>query len=50
MKNIVGLVQDYKANIPLAMLEVKYQIPIHQIIKILYSLIKEKELCKIGKL
>lgn len=41
MKNVVGLVQDYKANIPLHMLENKYKLPIHTIIKVLYAVMKK---------
>lgn len=38
MTNIIGLVADYKANVPLHMLEAKYKIPTHTIINVLHSL------------
>ncbi len=38
MKSLIGLVQDYKANIPLHMLANKYKVPIHTIIETLYEL------------
>jgi hypothetical protein len=42
--NLIGLAQDYKSNIPLEMLENKYKIPIHKIIKVLYAVtVEEKE-------
>jgi len=37
MTDIRPLIADYKANIPLHMLETKYSIPIHTIIEILYA-------------
>lgn len=41
--NFMALVRDYKSNVPLHMLEKKYKIPIHEIIKRLYDLaIKQK--------
>ena len=39
MKNLIGLVADYKSNIPLNMLSNKYSVPIHTIIKVLHALI-----------
>jgi len=42
MTNLIGLVQDYKANIPLHMLEAKYKVPIHTIIKLLYAVMVTK--------
>lgn len=42
MVNLIGLVQDYKANIPLKMLENKYGVPIHTIIKVLHSVMIKK--------
>jgi len=44
MINAIPLVRDYKANVPLHMLENKYKIPIHEIIKILYGFTVEKGL------
>jgi len=41
MTDIVGLVQDYKANIPLHMLEAKYKIPIHTIVKVIHAVLAE---------
>lgn len=35
--NLIGLVQDYKSNIPLQMLENKYKLPIHEIIKVMHA-------------
>ena len=43
MKNLIGMVEDYNANIPLHMLENKYGIPIHKIINVLHSLIAESK-------
>ena len=37
MTNVIGMVQDYKSNVPLHMLESKYGIPIHTIIKVLHA-------------
>jgi len=31
------IIRDYKMNLPLNMLEIKYKIPIHEIINILYE-------------
>ena len=43
MTNIIGLVQDYKSNVPLEMLSNKYNVPIHTIIKVLYAVAVEKK-------
>ena len=43
MVNLVGMVQDYKNNIPLKMLENKYKVPIHTIINVLYAVTVEKK-------
>lgn len=41
--NFMDLVSDYKSNIPLQMLENKYKMPIHEIIKRLHDIaIKQK--------
>ena len=37
MTNVIGMVQDYKSNVPLHRLENKYGIPIHTIIKTLHA-------------
>lgn len=37
MVNVVGMVQDYKSNVPLHMLENKYKVPIHTIIRVLHA-------------
>jgi len=37
MLDIRPLIKDYKANVPLHMLEAKYKLSIHTIIKILYA-------------
>ena len=37
MIDVRPLIVDYKANIPLHMLEAKYNVPIHTIIEILYA-------------
>ena len=34
---ILQLVTDYKQNIPLELLEIKYKLPIHEIVKILHA-------------
>jgi hypothetical protein len=33
------LIKDYKANVPLTMLEAKYKLPIHEIITILHAVV-----------
>lgn len=39
------LIRDYKANVPLKMLEAKYGKPIHEIISILHAIrVKAKEI------
>ena len=43
MTNLIGLVQDYKSNVPLKMLENKYNVPIHKIIEVLYAVTVEKK-------
>ncbi len=42
MTNIIGLVKDYKANVPLHMVANKYGVPIHTVIKVIDALNKEK--------
>ena len=37
MKDLRPLISDYKANVPLHMLEAKYGIPIHKIVSLLYA-------------
>ena len=49
MINLVGMVQDYKNNIPLKMLENKYKVPIHTIINVLYAVTVNKKGVKDGK-
>lgn len=42
MMDVRPMIRDYKMNVPLHMLEAKYGIPIHKIIKIMHTIVTRR--------